>query len=167
MYSSSLNLRYLIPASQAGLVSRAILLCDMTKTNSLIQLAGCIILNDQEELLMLHRYQGRTQWELPGGKIEPLEHPQTAAQRELLEELGVKTHIDKELGSKEFVEDGIPMRYTWFIAHITDGHPTILEPNKFDKLAYLSWQTLEETFAELSLNARNLVLAHQNEGLKL
>jgi len=41
-----------------------------------LQLAGCVIENNEGKILLLHRNTPeRQQWETPGGKIEPNEEP--------------------------------------------------------------------------------------------
>ena len=65
---------------------------------NIIRLAGCVIYNKDKELLLIHRNSPkRTQWELPGGKIDEGEDPEASAKRELLEELGVEVDLIKKL----------------------------------------------------------------------
>lgn len=88
-----------------------------------IRLAGCAIRDDQGRLLLLHRNTPqRRHWEMPGGKIEPGEDAETAAIRELREEIGVEVTIQSLLGTKNFTEDGRTMAITWFLATITQCH---------------------------------------------
>ncbi|HUP26116.1 MAG TPA: NUDIX hydrolase, partial [Candidatus Limnocylindrales bacterium] len=102
---------------------------------SKLQLAGCIITDSKGRILLMHRSTPqRTQWEIPGGKINPGEAAVTAAVRELKEELGVDVTIIKPLGSKEFIEDGTRINYTWYMSVITSGRPVIMEPQTFDDI---------------------------------
>jgi len=120
-----------------------------------IQLAGCIILDEQEGIWLLHRNKkGITQWELPGGKVEPGEAAEQAAERELREELGVHVAIVRELGGDEFVEDETTFTYTWFLATIRSGQMTICEPQTFDDLQSFSLDELADL--KLSGNMQKL-----------
>lgn len=120
-----------------------------------IMLAGCVILN-KNKILLLHRK--KTDWyELPGGKIDDSELPEQAAKRELKEELCCDVKIIKNLGSKDFIEDGYTMGYTWFLGKIKKGqNPKVGEPEKFDRFEYLSIKELSQH--ELSFNMKNLLL---------
>lgn len=131
-----------------------------------IKLAGCVILDEEGKMLLMHRNTPkRVQWELPGGKIEENEEPMLTAQREVLEELGIKVSIVKKLGEKSFQEDGYEMDYIWFLATIDKGVPTLKE-EKFDALKYFSWDELQNE-STLSANTRNLVEAYFKNGLEL
>lgn len=130
-----------------------------------ITLAGCVILNDEGEILLMHRNAPkRTQWELPGGKIEAGEEPEQAALREITEELGVTVSIVKKLGEKSFDEDGYEMDYHWFLATVTEGVPTLQEA-KFDALKYFSWDELRSV-PDTSANTKKLVGAYFENALE-
>jgi len=119
-------------------------------------LANCIILDDDGRLLLLHRATAElTQWELPGGKIEPGESPSDAAVRELTEELGITVEILAELGHAEFIDRGRRRRYHWLLAVITAGQPRPLEA-AFDAVRYFELEQLENR-DDLSANARRLL----------
>lgn len=125
-----------------------------------INLAGCIIYDENGDVLMLHRKtQKRTQWEIPGGGVEAGEEPDAAAIRELQEELGVTVQIVHELGHRKFTEGANNFDYTWFLAEITDGEPSIKEPELYDKFGYLSLVTLTRRYDELSANTKNFLEA--------
>lgn len=118
---------------------------------SQIQLAGAIITNPDGAILLLHRNTPkRTQWEIPGGKIEPGESAEHAAIRELREELNIDIHLIRELGAKEFTEDQSSLHYTWFLAQVTSDTPSIGEPQTFDQLRYFTRADLEAIRPELS-----------------
>jgi 8-oxo-dGTP pyrophosphatase MutT (NUDIX family) len=54
--------------------------------------AAIVALNDLQQLCLLRQYRyvaGGWIWELPAGKLEPSEPPETTARRELIEEAGV------------------------------------------------------------------------------
>lgn len=121
-----------------------------------IILAGCVIRNEEGRLLLLHRNKkDRVQWELPGGKLEPNESPETAAIREIEEELGVKARVRTKLGEAAFHEGGTEHLYVWFDAVIGE-EPHIAEPQTFDDLHYFHVSELESR-NDLSANLQNLV----------
>ena len=122
----------------------------------MIQLAGAVIYNENNEILLLHRnVPNRVQWELPGGKIEENENPEEAAIRELKEELNINIKIIKFLGSKDFKEDGFTMKYNWFEAKIVNGNLKLME-ERFDKFKYFSSEELK-IINNLSENMKNFI----------
>lgn len=119
----------------------------------MLELAGALILDENKRLLLIHRNtENRVQWELPGGKIEQGEEPNQTVIRELMEELNIKVKIEKYLGNKESVEDGIILKYHWFkcIPLNENDNPKLME-DKFDKIKYFTKQELNDC-TELSAN---------------
>jgi|SRR4051794_31647215 8-oxo-dGTP diphosphatase len=57
-----------------------------------------VIIRDGQILLSHWNEHGRSGWTLPGGGIEPGEHPATAAVREIHEETGYTASLDRLLG---------------------------------------------------------------------
>jgi ADP-ribose pyrophosphatase len=63
--------------------------------------AAVVALDDSEQVCLLRQYRHATGgwlWELPAGKLEAGENPQTTAKRELHEETGVKAGHWQRLG---------------------------------------------------------------------
>ena len=126
----------------------------------MVVLAGCICIDSQGRVLLIHRNTStRIQWETPGGKVNQGETPAKAAMREALEELGAKAIIIKFIGARSFEEDGKKMVYHWFQARL-EGEARIVEKEKFDELRYFTWEELGEMREGLSANAGNLVEAY-------
>lgn len=102
-----------------------------------IQLAGCVITDDNGKVLLLHRNTPRlVQWELPGGKTEAGETLEDTARRETFEELGVKVRILGELGGTEFDDNNVHWIYSWFRAEIIEGMPRAMESKTHDSIDY-------------------------------
>lgn len=60
----------------------------------IVLVAAAAIINDQSEVLLAQRPEGKSMadlWEFPGGKVEEGETPEFALMRELEEELGIET----------------------------------------------------------------------------
>lgn len=124
-----------------------------------LQLAGCVIENNEGKVLLLHRNAPeRKQWETPGGKIDPGEDPTLTAKREVAEELGIEVDVQDEIGRHDFTEDGHNMGYVWYRARIISGVPSPVE-DKHDSVSYFSWEELRG-MEDLSPNTRNLVDFH-------
>lgn len=79
---------------------------------------GHAIIRDQDDRLLLVETTYKTDWELPGGIVEPGEPPRIGAQRELLEELGLEIQLGQPL-----VVDWMPPYLGWddAIEFIFDG----------------------------------------------
>ena len=108
-----------------------------------IQLAGCVIVDADERLLLLHRYSRDIgQWELPGGKLEEDETAEAAAVHEVREELGVEVRLVQALGDAAFEQDDQEYHYTWFHAEIVRGEPEVQETDTFDDLDYFDLDDL-------------------------
>ncbi|MGM1064191.1 NUDIX hydrolase [Saccharothrix sp. Mg75] len=123
-----------------------------------VKLAGCVIRDDRGRVLLLHRNTPELrQWEIPGGKLYPDEDPESAARRELREEMGVEVAVGQNLGTRSFVENGRTMVYTWFLARITAGEPQALEQHIHDRWGYYHVTELAAMVEELSPNARNFL----------
>lgn len=127
--------------------------------NSYIRLAGCVIKDDQDRILLLHRNTPKLQqWEIPGGKLDPGEDERTTAVRELKEEMGIEVNLERMLGTRSFVEGGRTMEYTWFLATIASGTPKVRERDLHDRFEYLSIDNLPPTVKQqLSPNTKNLI----------
>jgi 8-oxo-dGTP pyrophosphatase MutT (NUDIX family) len=64
--------------------------------------AAIVAINDLQQVCLLRQYRyvaGGWIWELPAGKLEPAEPPETTARRELVEEAGVVATDWEELGT--------------------------------------------------------------------
>jgi 8-oxo-dGTP diphosphatase len=121
-----------------------------------ITLAGCIIIDEYDRLLLLHRGVGeRTQWELPGGKVEEDEALEHAAIRELHESLGVNVRLIRQAGMATFEQAGQLYQYHWFEAKIVFGEPTVMELNRHDDFDYFDIEDMASL--SLSLNMYELL----------
>jgi 8-oxo-dGTP diphosphatase len=69
-----------------------------------IQVAAAIIHNEEDQILIARRKQGKSQaglWEFPGGKIEQDESIADCLQRELQEEMGIRIFPYESFGMNE------------------------------------------------------------------
>lgn len=135
-----------------------------------MKLAGCIIKDNDGKVLLMHRSTPkRTQWEVPGGKIEDGETPEQAAVREVKEELDLTVTAVREIGSELFEEDGEQHAYYWFEAEIIDGQPRLTgsDGGIHDAIRYFSVSDMRQLFDELSANTKNLVQAADRKVIKI
>ncbi len=100
-----------------------------------IQLSGCAIIDDGKLLVLWKKKHGH--YEFPGGKVEVGESLEEAAIRETKEEIGCDVQLIKKLGYKEFRIEGKDFQSHKFQAVITDGIPTIMEPEAFRDIFWL------------------------------
>jgi len=133
---------------------------------NVINLAGCIILNEDNEILLLYR-PSHDHWELPGGKVELGETFLEAAIREIYEELGCNINIVNlnPVGDANFEEKEKKFYYVWFLGHIKNNEaPRIKEPQIFSDLRYFSIFDLPKN---LSSNMKFLSQKIQSKKIQL
>jgi 8-oxo-dGTP diphosphatase len=109
-----------------------------------LPLAGALIADADGRLLLVHRNTPEmTWWEVPGGKVEAGEDAWQAAQRELEEELSVTVEMIVEVGTEQFHQGELPLQYTWYVAHLRGGAPSLIERDRFDDLRYFTWAEVD------------------------
>lgn len=132
-----------------------------------VQLAGCVLLDGQGRLLLIHRQTDTyDHWEIPGGKIEPNEGSGEAARRELHEELGVLVRLLRELGQATFMDRERQFCYHWWLAE-TDDEVQIREPQYFSEWRYISIAEMAGGNLSLSVGAVKLLQLVQNGSITL
>ena len=125
------------------------------KLDGKIILAGCLVISDKRELLLLFR-KDHGHYETPGGKMDLQEcsNPESpsisdlakTAKRELHEELGDDIQVSdlEYFGCVEFkIPDGRLAIAHKFLTKIISGRPKINEPEIFTKFDYLPLDRLE------------------------
>lgn len=110
--------------------------------DNIIHFAGCVIVDDYERVLLMHRAGDPGRWELPSGQAEPEETPELASMREVASELGISVHLKRKLGSESLEQNGEVHMYHWFLAEIIGGEPEILSPATFDDHDYFEIEDL-------------------------
>ena len=102
----------------------------------------CAVIRDQEgRFLACKRAEGKAlagSWEFPGGKVESDENPQSALQREIMEELACEIEVGEPLPAVEHHYPEYSIRLLPFICSVNRGEPAALEHTK------IMWATPEQ-----------------------
>ena len=104
--------------------------------------ASALVVRDGR--LMLTRrarppYEGM--WDVPGGFVEPLEHPEQAVRRELLEETGLEVAVGPLIGvfTDVYGQDGVATFNLYYSASVLSG-----EERPADDVSEIGWFELAE-----------------------
>lgn len=149
----------------SGLKSKDIaLLCDNIETGvrkfskmfTNIAAAGGVVHNHEKKLLLIHRLG---KWDLPKGKMEDGEVPETTAKREVCEETGVcNLEIIKSLPDTYHIyqHDGeyILKRTYWFKMIALSA--TTLLPQTEENITEVKWMTKEEVNAAMKFSYESI-----------
>ncbi len=86
---------------------------------------------------------------MPGGAIEYGETAKQALKRELKEELGIEVSIVKQVFCLDDIlkKENQHWLVPFYLCKIKEGHPSILEPEKFTKIAWFSPNKLPRNLA--------------------
>ena len=128
--------------------------CGFVNYNNSKPTASALILNDKEEALLVRRawYPYKGFLDIPGGFLEPGEHPEDGAKREVMEELGIEVELGELLiiTMDEYVDGteeaeintsgyGVHTLNLCYLARITKGDPVATE-----ELAGFEWVPLRD-----------------------
>lgn len=124
--------------------------------------AGAIIIRHNQVLLVRRgREPGRGLWAIPGGKVEPGETMRAAAEREVLEETGIRIAAGELIWHFEFIQhdDEGALRFHYvvfdFLGHYLGG-----EPLAGDDADAVAWAPLDQLLTwRLHPNTREALLA--------
>ncbi len=91
---------------------------------SIVRAAGGVVTRpsgDQLEVLLVHRPR-YDDWTFPKGKVDPGEPDEAAAQREVLEETGLRCALERELASTHYVDSKQrPKVVRYWLMRVIDG----------------------------------------------
>jgi 8-oxo-dGTP diphosphatase len=87
--------------------------------------ASALVLDQSGRLMLTRRAKPPAQemWDVPGGFIEPGEHPEQAVRRELMEETGLTVEVGDRVGffCDTYGDDGMPTLNIVYRARVTGG----------------------------------------------
>ena len=120
---------------------------------------GIIIVNDNNEILLMKRGAKCKNevgaWALVGGSLDFGETLEQGIIREVQEEIGAVVALDQQLPAFNHILKNENQHWITnvFIGHITQGKPTIMEPEKCEELKWFSVNTLPTPIAKMSQTA--------------
>jgi 8-oxo-dGTP diphosphatase len=119
-----------------------------------IRAAGGVVVDDRGRVVIVHRPR-HDDWSLPKGKLDPGEDSETAALREIEEEVGLRCALEDELPATEYVADGRRKRVRWWRMRVLED---LGAEHTDDEVDERRWVTPAEAGALLSYAAdRELV----------
>jgi len=117
--------------------------------NDLIRAAGGIVYRTVDaghiELACIYR-EARGDWTFPKGKLDPGETFEQAAIREVLEEIGMHCHIERFIGTTNYIHrKGKPKIVAYYLMAVNKGE---FAPN--EEVDELVWLPLEQVRGHLT-----------------
>lgn len=97
----------------------------------MIVVAAGIVERDGKIMLCQRKPDGQQplKWEFPGGKLEAGESPEQALERELWEELAVRTRTGKVYDTVRRTEDGRDLLILFYRSELREGEPRAVDCN--------------------------------------
>lgn len=93
-------------------------------------------------LIVAPRQKGAREWNLPGGKVEKGESPESAARREVLEETGLLLRSLSLFHEDHFQLDSTAWHGYFFEAEAVESEAYNMEPHKLFKVAFVDMPTV-------------------------
>lgn len=113
-----------------------------------ILVTAAVLCRSGKILISQRRKEARRglKWEFPGGKVEEDETPEKALERELWEELGVRTRTGRVFDARLFSYPDQKVLVLFYESRLTEGEPKPLDANA---LAWVAPERLTDyDFAE-------------------
>jgi mutator protein MutT len=121
---------------------------------------GAIIVNSEGKMLLAKRGRKakneKGKWEFPGGSVEFGDTMKETIIREMKEELGIEIEPLEHLPAIDHIipSDGQHWVTSAFISRIVSGEPTIMEPEKCDKIGWFALTEMKNMVDELSIASK-------------
>ena len=129
--------------------------------NIMIEVAAAIIENEQGQILIARRRQGKSQagmWEFPGGKLEADESVEACLQRELREEMGIDITPYEFFAVNEHDYGTVHIRLIAYRARYRGGNIQLIDHDEYrwviiPQLSEYCWAPADIPFVErLTMN---------------
>ena len=104
-------------------------------TAAVIELDGKVLIAKRSK----GRFAGK--WEFPGGKVEPNETPEECLERELREELGIETRVERLICSSPYDYGGLMIELLAYRVCWLEGE---IKPNEHEEIRWVSPGELNE-----------------------
>ena len=122
--------------------------------------AGAVVFRPGREVLLVHR-QKYDDWSFPKGKLDPREHPTTAAVREVAEETGLHVRLGPPLATMRYPNNGrMKTVHYWQGRAVGDDDVSAYEPS------VCRVYTLQKVFFAASSTALGLSTSNSPAGKK-
>jgi 8-oxo-dGTP pyrophosphatase MutT (NUDIX family) len=118
--------------------------------------AGGVVVRERQGVLEVAvvRPRGKKVWALPKGHVEQGEAPEATAQREVQEETGLATTLERSLGDIRYVYqwagERIFKRVSFFLLRYASGEIDQLDPKMREEVDEARWIPLSEAPAALA-----------------
>jgi len=110
--------------------------------------AGAVVLRPGKQVLLVHRPK-YDDWSFPKGKLDPGEHPTTAAAREVAEETGLRVRLGVPLAGQRYaVAAGTKRVFYWLARVVDDDDVTGYAVN--DEIDEVAWLPYDEALVRLT-----------------
>lgn len=96
-----------------------------------------VLIRDSLGRILIVANRNSRDWNLPGGKIEHNESPETAARREVKEEAGLLLKSLRLCYEDDFAIGGINWHGFFYEAEPDDEHPHNMEPGKLSRVEFV------------------------------
>jgi len=122
----------------------------------MIEVAAAIIENEQGNILIARRREGKSQagmWEFPGGKVEQNETVEACLQRELLEEMNIAIDPYELFAVNEHDYGTIQIRLIAYKAKYRSGEIQLIDHDHYrwvskEELKHYQWAPADIPFVE-------------------
>lgn len=131
--------------------------------------AGALVINEKNQILVVHeRYRTVSFWKLPGGYVNPGEEIGEAAQREVLEETGIKTEFLSLLAFRHLPVAVFGCSDLYFVVRLKPLSSEITKQD--DEVEDCQWMDIDTFLSHPQVvnHVRNLVkqaLLNEKEGI--
>ena len=123
---------------------------------------GCIIINDKEEVLLVHHNKGH--WDFPKGHVESGETEVETAKREVKEETNIDVEVNEEYrySTKYSPKENVIKEVIYFLArNISDNKQAQLE-----EVSEVKWFSMEEAMSNITFDSSRNILIQLNKDLE-